>query len=97
MTRGKATPRPTRIAGFKPGDLVKTPLGRIARITACRTDELLDAKYVGPGSPWSADVILQPHTLEKLDAQGNAIAKAGGTSPQIPPGRPKISGGGGAR
>jgi hypothetical protein len=38
--------RPGRVDTFKPGDLVRTPLARIARIVASRADGYVDAEYV---------------------------------------------------
>ena len=59
-------------ASLAPGDMVQTPLGRIARITKVRRDGYLDAEYVGVGlSPWASDTILQPAGLVKLDKNGN--------------------------
>lgn len=56
---------PHQIAGVKVGDRVKTPLGRIAIILAVRPDGFLDARYEGQ-HPHLAEVILQPHMLQKL-------------------------------
>ncbi len=56
---------PHQIAGFRVGDRVITPLGRIARITLIRKDGFLDAQYEGR-HPMLSEVILQPHSLKKL-------------------------------
>lgn len=64
MQRKRHTP--DHVRGFKPGDLVLTPLNRRARIVAIRIDGYLDAKYIDVGSPTLADVILQADTLRRV-------------------------------
>ena len=56
--------RPDQIGGFRVGDRVVTPLGRIARIAGLRVDGLLDADYEGWHSR-DGSVILQPSLLKR--------------------------------
>ena len=51
--------------GFRVGDRVLTPMGRVARVTGLRRDEYLEAAYEDT-HPTLAEVILQPKTLRKL-------------------------------
>lgn len=57
--------KPEHIGGYRVGDLVRTPLGRIARITALRSDGMVDAEYEGWHSR-DGSVILQPTLLTKV-------------------------------
>jgi len=56
--------KPDQIGGFRIGDRVITPLGRIAHITGLRVDGLLDADYEGWHSR-DGSVILQPSLLRR--------------------------------
>jgi hypothetical protein len=57
--------RPENINGFRAGDRVVTSLGRPATIIACRLDGFLDATY-DDRHPRLAEVILQPHLLQRV-------------------------------
>lgn len=60
------TKPPTEYRGFRVGDLVVTPLGRVARITAFRYDtDLCDAEYEG-WPPTLAETILNVSTLKRV-------------------------------
>jgi hypothetical protein len=64
---GHNQPKPIQqVNGFKVGDRVVTPLGRIARITGFRQDGYIDAEYEGWHSR-EGSVPLQPHTLRKKE------------------------------
>lgn len=57
--------KPEHINGFRIGDRVITPLGRVAVITGFRQDGYIDGKYENQ-HPVLAAVILQPQLLRRV-------------------------------
>lgn len=64
MTR-KPPRRERKLNGFRIGDRVLTPLGRVAIVTGLRDDGYLDARYENWGLT-TADTILQAATLQRV-------------------------------
>lgn len=65
MSPYKPNKPPEHINGFRIGDRVKTPLGRIARIVGLRCDGYIEGEYEGQ-HPRLASVILQANQLVKV-------------------------------